>query len=87
MENLNEEIQSIINRLTDDDGCAYPNTPQVTRACEDLHKLKTKVKNLAQPDVSGQFCGTCETELQLWNIKFKKWYCPQCRTYLPQYFR
>ena len=54
MENLDEEIQSIINRLTDDDGCAYPNTPQITRACEDLHKLKAKVKNLAKPDVSGR---------------------------------
>lgn len=40
-----------------------------------------------QPVVSGQFCGTCETELQLWNVKFKQWYCPQCRTYLPQHFR
>ena len=49
--------------------------------------IETAELALQQPDVSGQFCGTCETELQLWNIKFKQWYCPQCRTYLPQYFR
>lgn len=50
-------------------------------------EIVTKVKNFDKRDVSGQFCGTCETELQLWNVKFKQWYCPQCRSYVPQYFR
>lgn len=61
MKNIEEEIQHIINRLTDDDGYAYPDTYQVKEALKELHKLKAKVKNISYNLVlSDEVCGKCE---------------------------
>lgn len=43
---LEEQIQSIINRLTDDDGYAYPNTYQVNEAIKHLRKAEGAIKSI-----------------------------------------
>lgn len=47
-----------------------------------LSKVESLEVELDTEDVEYPVCGTCESTVMLFNVRYKMWYCDVCRKYL-----